>query len=269
MPFTASHAVVALPFLRTPLVPAAIAIGAMTPDLPLFLRGVGVSYGFTHAPVNVIWTALIALGLFLLWRCVLRSAASELSPMWLARRLPEDWNAPAPTALREALGIAQRWTHALWLAASLVIGVLSHILWDAFTHAGRVGTQLLPGLNAQWGPLLGFKWLQHGSSVAGLLIIGVWALIWLRRADRRGTAPRRLPAFVRVLWWISLPAMLIAAWVIGYLMLGPFNGTFTFQHLAYRTLPPACGVWAVLTLVLCIIIAMRANRRPTAGAPRS
>ena len=40
MPFTPSHAVVALPFLRTPLVPAAIAVGAMTPDLPLFVRGI-------------------------------------------------------------------------------------------------------------------------------------------------------------------------------------------------------------------------------------
>ena len=33
MPFTPSHAVVALPFIRSPLVPAAIAVGAMTPDL--------------------------------------------------------------------------------------------------------------------------------------------------------------------------------------------------------------------------------------------
>ncbi|MGB4135992.1 MAG: DUF4184 family protein, partial [Microbacterium sp.] len=61
MPFTPSHAIVALPFVRSPLVPAAIAVGAMTPDLPLFLRGVGPSYGFTHDPVNALWTSLIAL----------------------------------------------------------------------------------------------------------------------------------------------------------------------------------------------------------------
>jgi hypothetical protein len=48
MPFTVSHAVVALPFVRTPLLPAAIAIGAMTPDLPLFVRGTPVSYQLTH-----------------------------------------------------------------------------------------------------------------------------------------------------------------------------------------------------------------------------
>src|SRR5690606_22770748 len=74
MPFTPSHAVVALPFVRTLLVPAAIAIGAMTPDLPLFLRGFGVSYSFTHTLANVLWTAVIAAVLFLVWRAVLRPA---------------------------------------------------------------------------------------------------------------------------------------------------------------------------------------------------
>ena len=49
MPFTPSHAVVALPFLRTPLVSAAIAVGAMAPDLPLFLRGMPLHYGLTHS----------------------------------------------------------------------------------------------------------------------------------------------------------------------------------------------------------------------------
>jgi hypothetical protein len=49
MPFTPSHAVIALPFVRTPLVPAAIAIGAMAPDLPLFVRGLPLHYGVTHS----------------------------------------------------------------------------------------------------------------------------------------------------------------------------------------------------------------------------
>ncbi len=60
MPFTPSHAVVALPFVRTPLLPAAIAIGAMTPDLPLFLRGTPLSYQATHTNValsTATWTA--------------------------------------------------------------------------------------------------------------------------------------------------------------------------------------------------------------------
>src|SRR5690606_20062791 len=175
MPFTPSHAVVALPFVRTPLVPAAIAIGAMTPDLPLFLRGFGVSYSFTHTLTNLLWTSVIAAVLFLLWRAVLRPAMPELSPAWLARRLPEDWDASPGTSLRQALGAGESRRYAPMLVLSLLLGVASHIGWDLFTHAGRAGVELIPVLAEQWGPLQGFKWLQHGSSVLGLVVLGVWA----------------------------------------------------------------------------------------------
>jgi len=269
MPFTPSHAVVALPFLRTPLVPAAIAIGAMTPDLPLFLRGFGVTYAFTHTYANIVWTMVIALGLFLLWRVVLRPVAPELAPQWLARRLPDEWNMPAADALNDALGIGRRWTRALWLGASLLIGVASHILWDAFTHEDRLGLQLLPVLEEQWGPLRGYKWLQHGSSLVGLVIIGVWAVLWLRRARPRGAVERATWPWVRVVWWLSLPVTLIIAWVWGYLTLGPLTPEFTVQHLAYRVLPFACGIWAMGTLALCVGLTILGRPTPRRAVPRS
>ncbi|MGP6172010.1 DUF4184 family protein [Microbacterium sp. A204] len=269
MPFTPSHAVVALPFLRTPLVPAAIAIGAMTPDLPLFLRGFGVTYSFTHSYANIVWTAVVALGLFLLWRVVLRPAAGELSPTWLARRLPPEWDEVGSDALNDALGIGRRWTYGLWLTVSLLLGVLSHIVWDSFTHEGRLGLQLIPGLDEQWGPLQGYKWLQHGSSVVALLVLGVYALIWLRRAEARPVRVRRLRPWVRIVWWLSLPIILIAAWSIGYATLGPFTAQFTLQHLAYRTLPAACGVWAMLTLAFCVGLTIVGRPKPTDAVPRS
>lgn len=269
MPFTPSHAIAALPFLRTPLVPAAIAIGAMTPDLPLFLRGFGVSYAFTHTYANIVWTAVVALGLFLLWRVVLRPAAGQLAPAWLADRLPAEWDDSGAAALVRALGAGQRKTYALWLAASLLLGVLSHILWDAFTHEGRLGLQLIPGLAEQWGPLQGYKWLQHGSSIIALLVLAVCALIWLRRAELHPRGPRRVPSWVRIVWWLSLPMVLIVAWCIGYAMLGPLTAQFTLQHLAYRTLPAACGIWAILTLVLCVGITIWERRKPTGAVPQS
>ncbi|MDQ0642078.1 DUF4184 family protein [Microbacterium murale] len=269
MPFTPSHAVLALPFIRTPLIPSAIAIGAMTPDLPLFLRGFGVTYAFTHTYANVLWTTVLALGLFLIWRVVLRPAASELSPSWLARRLPRSWDEPAADAVKQAIGVGQRRSYVPLLVLSLLLGVVSHILWDAFTHAGRIGSQLFPALAEQWGPLQGFKWLQHGSSVVGLAIIGVWALLWLRRSEPQDVRGRTLPPWARVSWWFSLPVILIAAWVIGYLAYGPFTAGFTIQHLAYRVLPPACGIWAMLTLVLCVVIAIVGGRRPTGAVRRS
>jgi hypothetical protein len=149
VPFTLSHAVVALPFVRTPLVPAAIAVGAMTPDLPLFVR-VGIpSYATTHDPAALGLTALLALALLLVWRCVLRPAARELLPESVARRLPADWDGTAAEALRETFGVRRsrvRITRIVALVVSLLIGIVSHIVWDAFTHEGRLGVDLIPAL---------------------------------------------------------------------------------------------------------------------------
>ncbi|WP_137846182.1 DUF4184 family protein [Microbacterium sp. 2FI] len=272
MPFTPSHAVVALPFIRTPLVPAAIAIGAMAPDLPLFVRGLPLHYGRTHDLVWLPATVLLALVLLLVWRAVLRPVVRELSPDWLARRLPGEWDRGALGATRDTLAISamrergrrQRWTVSwsgmLLLLVSLVIGVVSHIVWDLFTHEGRWGIAMIPALAEQWGPLLGYKWLQHGSSVLGLAIIGIWAVLRLVRTDAAPAVPRTLPAWGRWGWWVSLPVVLIGAWLFGLIALGPLDAEFTVAHLAYRVLPPACAVWGMLTIALCVVVQ---SRRPT------
>lgn len=272
MPFTPSHAVVALPFVRTPLVPAAIAVGSMAPDLPLFVRASPLGYGRTHDLAWLPATIVLALILLLAWRCALRPAARELAPCWLAARLPQAWDRGFAGALRDTLGIRslrvpgrpQRWSVS-WpaltlLLASLAIGVVSHIAWDLFTHEDRWGVEALPVLDDEWGALPGFKWLQHGSSFVGLVILGVWALVWLRRRDAAASAPRLLPSWVRWVWWGSLPVTLVVAWATGLAALGPFDAEFTPAHLGYRVLPGACAVWAAATLVLAATVQVLRGR---------
>lgn len=270
MPFTPSHALVALPFVRTPLVPAAIAIGAMTPDLPLFVRGFGPSYGFTHQAANVVWTALIAFVLLLVWRVVLRPGLVALAPEALAARLPEEWRSTGPSTALDALVPRRKFVDVVLLAVSLLIGVISHIVWDLFTHEGRWGVEALPLLQQSWGPLSGYKWLQHGSSVLGLLTLAVYALVWLRRREVvQRTRP--LPAWLRWVWHLTLPAFLVAGWLLGLAVYGPLTESFTLQHLAYRTLPAASGLWGAMTILLCVAIVLttRADRRPTDAARRT
>lgn len=261
MPFTPSHAVVALPFVRTPLVPAAIAIGAMTPDLPLYLRGLGPSYGFTHAPANLVWTTLIAAALLLIWRAVLRPASVELLPAVVAGRLPAEWRMRGRDAVAATFLPRGRWTYPLLVVLSLVLGVLSHIVWDLFTHDGRWGVEAVPLLADQWGPMPGYRWLQHVSSAAGLLIVAVFALLWLRRRPVVAVV-RRAPTWLRVAWWVSLPAVLAAAWLVGLAAYGPLTAEFTAQHLAYRVLPAASGLWGAATLVLCAGLAFTDRDTP-------
>lgn len=274
MPFTPSHAVAALPFVRTPLIPAAIAVGAMTPDLPLFVRAYVPSYAHTHHFGWLPVTILLALVLLLIWRCVLRPASRALVPTFIAERLPSEWDAGALAALRETFGLLPvegaspahrpRWHRTLGgtalLVLSLAVGVATHIVWDLFTHEGRAGTDLFPVLDETWGPLTGYKWLQHGSSVVGLLILALWGAHWLANRTR---TPRMsdIAPWVRVAWWLALPILLIGAWVWGMVMYGPFTPTWTLQHLAYRVLPPASAIFGAITLALCIGVQLATRRR--------
>lgn len=272
MPFTPSHAVVALPFVRTPLIPAAIAVGAMTPDLPLFVRALPLHYGRTHAFEWLPATLVLALVLLLVWRCVLRPAVRELSPRWLAVRLPESWDRGAGAALRETFGPRvvsagpapapqrMRGSAILLLVASLLLGVVSHIVWDLFTHDGRWGVTAIPALGDDWGPIPGYKWLQHASSTLGLVVIGAWMLVWLVRRRPEASVARALPAWLRWTWWLSLPACLLVGWLWGLGAFGPLADDFTVAHLAYRVLPPACAVWGAATLALCVAVQAVAAR---------
>lgn len=267
MPFTPAHAVVALPFVRTPLLPAAVAVGAMAPDLPLFLRGTPLTYQVTHT--NLVVTVVLAFVLLAGWYLVLRPAVRELIPRVLAARLPREWDAGGLSVIRTVSAPRERAAHPIWgdavrfpilLVVSLLIGALSHVVWDAFTHEGRWGVQLVPVLAAQWGPLCGYKWLQHGSSIVGVTALAIWGLIRLARSGGGGAVDRSLPNGVRWAWWLSLPVILAIAWFTGLAARGPFTEAFTPQHLGYLVLPPACAVWGVITIVLCVMVQVLRRR---------
>lgn len=262
MPFTPSHAVVALPFIRTPLPAAAVAIGAMTPDLPLFVRAFPERYDQTHSFAWVPVTMIVALGLLLVWRGVLRPAVRELSPRRLAARLPAEWDAEAGGAVRAVFArrgqTRPSWRGTLLLLVALAIGIASHIAWDAFTHEGRWGETSLD-LGVAWGPLPAYKWLQYGSSIVGLVIIAIWAALWLRRRHPAPVA-RVLPAWVRWSWWIALPVLLGGAWLIGFVHWGPFTADFTPQHLGYRVLPIASAIWLGLGILAALAVPIARSR---------
>ena len=194
MPFTLSHAVVALPFRRSVLIPSAIAIGAMVPDLPLFfpIFPLREAYWVTHSWWGIFTLDLaLAAMVFLAWRVLLRPVVSALSPRWIRARIPEVWD-------RAQLFVSQRRViGGVLFVCSLLLGSVTHVVWDLFTHPARAGTEWLPFLAHMWGPLPGYDWAQYASSVLGLLILAVWMIATFRAREitvRRSRMPRRLAA---------------------------------------------------------------------------
>ena len=132
------------------------------------------------------------------------------------------------------------------------------MVWESARAYAR--DKLLPRVVSAFAEERFDREIMTEMGALGLLGLAIWGVLWLRRATPRRTTPRILPDAARFAWWISLPVILVAAWVLGLLAFGPLSAQFTVAHLAYRVLPPACAVWGVLTLVLCVVLAARRPR---------
>jgi Domain of unknown function (DUF4184) len=71
-------------------------------------------------------------------------------------------------------------------------------------------------LNSAVGPFPAHKWLQYGLGVLGLLILAVWAVVWLDEARPRPSTATRLTSGQRVAaWLVVLGVLVVSAAVIG------------------------------------------------------
>jgi len=171
MPFTVSHVAAVLPVVgRSGRLPAAaLVIGSMAPDYPWFLTR-GRTAGLSHSLLGIV-TVDLAVGLlaFVVWRRWAQAPVRDLVPRVVGERLPR----PPGLAGRDLP----------WAAVAVVLGALTHVVWDSFTHAGRWGVDLVPWLHTEHLGLPGYTWAQYASGLLGLLVLLLWGLRHLRAAD--------------------------------------------------------------------------------------
>jgi Domain of unknown function (DUF4184) len=182
VPFTLAHAAAALPFRGQPLrrlclVPSALVIGTLAPDFEYFLRlSPGGRLGHT-LPGALLFSLPMALLVLWLFHTFIKLPAVRLLPESLQRRLTPHLH------LFRFRGVAR----FLWIIASILVGIATHLAWDSFTHSTT-------WLYRHWSalrqphrlPILGqiplYKILQHGSTIVGLTILLVWFCFWYRSA---------------------------------------------------------------------------------------
>lgn len=187
MPFTFAHPAAVLPLLRRAgLVPAALVFGAMVPDAEYFVL-LRPERTISHTALGVLVQGLpVGLALYALWVGLWRAHLVELWP-WTARLVGAAGAAAPPWTLRHGAGVA----------ASIVLGAFTHLLWDAATHEHGALVEHVPALSATWLTLgdeavSGYRVLQHGSTLVGF---GALALYALARARRAEPTPAAAPAW--------------------------------------------------------------------------
>ena len=251
MPFTVSHAVVALGVRRLPVPVAAVAVGSMAPDAVLFAPFLP-PYDDAHSWWGVVTIDLaVSLVVLAVWWFLVRPAWAPVVP-GLRRRLPTTWHRPPTLTGRDVVPVL----------VGCVLGSVTHVVWDGFTHESGFVVRAWPALrDAAVGtyplPFL----LQDLSSVLGLLALCAAAAVWWRRADERPV--RRLLVPEAAVPVVALAGIVFAAAAVGVVVLlrggGPSD---VVTALAFRV--PALVAVALVAGAVLLLATRRWSARSTA-----
>jgi hypothetical protein len=245
VPFTISHAAAALPLrrlgkIRLPL--AAVIIGSMSPDYSYF-----VPWGFesleTHSLFGLfVFCWPVSLALWILFVRVLEPPTTAL--------LPEHWRTRFPPSDRD---ISRR---GLALAsAAVLLGAVTHVVWDSFTHGRTVVTEVFPALRDvafQFGGWQ-FRWffvLQLLSSVFGLAAIALWA--WRQPPGRypRPSPPVSVSNRLRLRATVAIIAGTAALATAGYFGYADAHVKIRLFHFLIGGMTGALLAWCAVAIVV-------------------
>lgn len=202
MPFTLSHAAAVLPAVRTDgtgrgaLVPAVLVAGSFSPDMTYYVASVlpeAMEFGdVTHSFPGVFTVdVVVAWALVGLW-LLLREPLVALLPLRRQGRPATLLRCGAPRA-RVRPSLVARWY------VSAVLGALTHVVWDAFTHLDRWGMRLFPVLGEEIAGSPLYWYLQYGGSAIAAVVIAAFLVVALRRSP--AAAPVGVPVLsVRDRW---------------------------------------------------------------------
>ena len=170
MPFTFAHPAVVLPLRNLSsrwFSGIALIAGSITPDFEYFLR-MRIHSSCSHSPEGILAFNLpVGIILILLYLFIVQKPLLAALPPFLNRRIPEI--STEKNFLLKRIPV---------FLISLILGIGSHLLWDAFAHHHGYfteqikwlqETQSVAGIEAK-----GYKIVQHTSTFIGLLFMGIY-----------------------------------------------------------------------------------------------
>ena len=205
MPFTVSHVAAVLPayrvLSRARLFSAAV-IGSMVPDFGILLPGLFPRFQ-THS-LEALLTFCLPMGMtaYALTLLLIKPALLEVAPDGAYSRLLAAEAAPSAVPHNSL----RAWVYA---AAIILLGAITHLIWDGFTHENARGVRMFPVLDSMGPEVEGhsihvYRWLQYGSSALGLIAVMAALWLWLRHASAAKAPLRRLLGQRERRWWAAL-----------------------------------------------------------------
>lgn len=242
MPFTLSHPALVLPLRGRAWPTSSLVVGSVVLDVPK-LFGADTLDGILHHWIGgLVLGPVLGLITLVTWVHLLRAPLIDLSPDWLRDRMP------GPSRRDRS------WWRRAWVG--LLVGVATHLLWDAFTHKNRWGDRHVAWLHETHAGYPGYLWAQYVSSVLGVLVVA-----WYAVHDIRRTAPRARHQHVRGLtgWLLFLPPIL--ALVIGSLATLDLYVDLSTQRLLRAVVIASIASAGAAVLAVCALWHLHLLRR--------
>jgi hypothetical protein len=263
MPLTISHVAAVLPVRRLPIVLSAFIVGTMAPDFEYFVRLAPQSRWFHHFPGVLIFTLPCALAVLWLYHKVVKNPAIALLPEVVQRRLPEGVENFSFGGIRRFVGIV----------LSVLGGIATHVIWDMFTHIGTPIYRRWDFMQASFplpvvGDLVGYKILQHASTLIGLFALCSWFAIWFRRSTpnskcdfaRNSGTPKVGPVFF-MLTISGAAALAHASFSIGV----PYNRGTLASFVGVGFVTAASTLWLEILIYSLYWRSRQTRSRPREG----
>jgi Domain of unknown function (DUF4184) len=258
MPFTLAHPAAVLPlrllFGRVVVLPALV-IGSMAPDLVYFVP-LGI-HGSTSHSLKGLFSFCLPVGflVYLVFQLWLRLPLTSLLPKSVQERIQS-----------EAKAIALRDTPIV--LGSLLLGAVTHILWDSLTHAWSPWLSLKPVLNYELFSvgsyqIFVFRVLQQASTLLGFVFIAWWVKRWYRATEP--IHARRLPSPTRGVIVVASVVTSVIAIVLGSIagsaVIGSREGMLGLQFFLVKAVVTATLVYCLALGGYCVLWRWRYARK--------
>jgi hypothetical protein len=201
MPFTLAHPAIVFPLLKSKRFSStALIIGSMVPDFEFYLQLREVE-NIGHSWFGIVMIDFpLALMMCFLFHNVLKKAMLDNMPLYFKKRFiifeKFNWNNYTKT-------------HTTAVVISLLIGIVSHLLWDGFTHEDGLFVSLFPVLSTTISLFLFsmplYLLLQILFSIVGLLL----AVYWIHRMPTQKVVAEKINTIYWLVFLVFIAIILI------------------------------------------------------------
>jgi hypothetical protein len=260
MPWTFAHPLAILPLRR--LAPQrfnllALVIGSIAPDLGYYV------FAFDLATLAHQWPGLVLVCLPLGWVIFMFLRLMQTHFIYL---LPQIQRQALQAHLSESLGLSV--SQMIWISLSLLLGAMTHIVWDAFTHVSGFAVAYFDVLREPV-EIAGFHTrvfhlLQHLSTLIGVGGLAYCYWQWLRKLPHIVILePRESDQWRYILIASTALTALLLALPMAFAISGAKNTSAAKEAFLFRFALCATTCFAMLLTIAALLIA-RARVKPEA-----